>query len=177
MLFEATDEWEMETFAIELNLYVNTILTSVMTHAGARPIMFSSFSPEICILSSQKQARYPVLFLNCGGNWPTGDIRASSLQEAVHFAKAWKLDGIVMESDPLVLAPRLIRSVRECGLVCASYGTLNNNPQFAKVSTARFLIRFPIPYSFPGHMRNCSLTINFLLAGPGRCGSQRPNRR
>jgi glycerophosphodiester phosphodiesterase len=134
MLFEATDEWEMETFAIELNLFVNTILTSVMAHASTRPIMFSSFSPEICILLSLKQTRYPVLFLNAGGSCPTGDIRASSLQEAVHFANAWKLDGIVVESDPLVLAPRLIRVVRERGLVCASYGALNNEPEFAKVS-------------------------------------------
>jgi glycerophosphoryl diester phosphodiesterase len=136
MLFEAADDWKMDLYAIELNLFVDTILSRIFQQPsiGARPMIFSSFSPEICILLSLKQSSYPVLFLNDSGNYPTGDIRASSLQEAVHFVKRWNLDGIVMASEPFVLAPRLIGLARNKGLVCASYGALNDDPRSAKVN-------------------------------------------
>jgi glycerophosphodiester phosphodiesterase len=133
MLFEAED-LKMATIAIELNTFVDTILSSVFKASTlSRPIVFSSFSPEICIFLSLKQARYPILFLS-DGIFPVGDIRASSMLEAVRFSKAWDLSGVVMESTPLVLAPRLIRFVKDMGLVCASYGSLNDDPRCAKVS-------------------------------------------
>lgn len=80
------------------------------------------------------------------------DIRASSLQEAVRFASRWNLLGIVSSAEPLVICPRLIkfvlpplpnvlftynfffhRVVKESGLVCVTYGTLNNDPENVKV--------------------------------------------
>lgn len=61
------------------------------------------------------------------------DIRASSLQEAVRYASRWNLLGIVSAAEPLVLCPRLIRVVKETGLVCVTYGTLNNEPENVKV--------------------------------------------
>lgn len=132
MLFEARD-FNMDTFTMELNLYLDTILAVVYKYGGSRPIFFSSFSPELCILLATKQQIYPVLFLTESGYIPTRDIRAISFQEAVRFAKKWNLEGVVVRSQPLVASLMLVGLVRSSGLVCASWGDLNNDPQCAKV--------------------------------------------
>lgn len=106
--------------------------------------MFSSFSPEICILVSLKQNVFPIFFLNDSGNWPTGDVTASILQEAIHFASSWGLDGIVMTSEPYVFAPLLVGVAKERGLVTSSYGALNDDPECAKVSPALIYTWFSI---------------------------------
>lgn len=61
------------------------------------------------------------------------EIRGASLQAAIQFAKRWKLTGIVLAAQTFLLCPRLIRYVQGFGLVCASYGTVNNIPENAKV--------------------------------------------
>lgn len=88
------------------------------------------------------------------------DIRASSLQEAIRFASRWNLLGIVSSVEPLVICPRLIkfvyilfnfgdfplipksslitdifvyRVVKESGLVCVTYGIMNNDPKNVRV--------------------------------------------
>ena len=132
MLWEAEDR-NMETYAFELNSYVDEILRIVFNLKGERNITFSSFSPEICILLSLKQKEHPVLFINKAGFVPTGDIRASSTQQAIQFAKRWSLAGIVMLSDPFVLSPKLIRYAKSAGLVTGSYGNLNDEPKCALV--------------------------------------------
>ncbi|KAJ5558705.1 SPX N-terminal [Penicillium sp. DV-2018c] len=126
MLHESEEE-EMDTYAVELNSFVDTILTKVYDLGGGRDMLFSSFNPDICLLLSFKQPSIPVLFLTDAGASPVGDIRASSLQEAVRFASRWNLLGIVSQAEPLVLCPRLVRIVKESGLVCVSYGSLNND--------------------------------------------------
>ena len=82
----------------------------------------------------------PVLFLTEGGvkrlterASPMADIRASSLKEAIKFASQWNLLGIVSAATPLVLCPRLVRVVKESGLVCVTYGILNNDTHNVKV--------------------------------------------
>ncbi len=133
MLFES-EEWKMEPYSVELNTFVDTILHTMYQHCAHRPIVLSSFSPEVCILLSNKQRTFPVMFLNDAGNYSTDDIRASSLQQAVHFAKRWDLSGIVMASEPFVMCPKLAQYVKSLGLSCASYGSLNNDPKCARVS-------------------------------------------
>lgn len=126
MLHESEEE-EMDTYAVELNSFVDTVLTTVYDLGQGRDILFSSFNPDICLILSFKQPSIPVLFLTDAGASPVGDIRASSLQEAVRFASRWNLLGIVSQAEPLVLCPRLVRIVKESGLVCVSYGMLNND--------------------------------------------------
>lgn len=79
MLFESHD-WGMDTYAVELNHLVDTILKTVYRLAGNRTIFLSSFSPEICVLLSTKQHVYPVLFLTESGQIPSADARAGSLR-------------------------------------------------------------------------------------------------
>jgi glycerophosphodiester phosphodiesterase len=75
-----------------------------------------------------------VLFLTDAGTSPVGDVRAASLQEAIRFASRWNLLGVVSAAEPLVMCPRLVKVVKESGLVCVSYGTLNNDPTNVMVS-------------------------------------------
>jgi glycerophosphodiester phosphodiesterase len=133
MLHESEEE-EMDQYAVELNSFVDTVLQMVYDCSGKRNIMFSSFNPDICLMLSFKQPSIPVLFLTDAGTTPVGDIRAASLQEAIRFASRWNLLGIVSNAEPLVKCPRLVRVVKESGLVCVSYGTQNNDPKNVKVS-------------------------------------------
>ncbi|KAI9696338.1 MAG: Glycerophosphocholine phosphodiesterase [Bogoriella megaspora] len=132
MLYE-TEEEEMDTYAVELNSFVDTVLTKVYDLGGKRNIIFSSFNPEMCILLSLKQPSIPILFLTDAGTSPAGDIRAGSLQEAIRFAVRWNLLGVVSAAEPIVQCPRLVKVVKESGLVCVTYGTLNNDPDNVKL--------------------------------------------
>lgn len=132
MLWEAEDR-DMEPYAIEANRFVDIVLDKIYRHGGKRNITFSSFSPEMCIILSRKQHDYPILFISKSGSIPVGDIRASCLQQSIRFARSWGLAGIVMLSDPFVMCPRLVQYVKDSGLVCCSYGPLNNDPKNAMV--------------------------------------------
>ncbi|KAI9843807.1 MAG: Glycerophosphocholine phosphodiesterase [Sclerophora amabilis] len=133
MLWEAED-WDIPAYAMELNVFVDTILAKIYDLGGHRSITLSSFSPEICILLSIKQQQYPVLFISKAGSVPTGDVRASSPQQAIQFAKSWHLAGIVSLCDPFVMCPRLLQYAKSSGLVCGSYGNMNDDPKCAKLS-------------------------------------------
>ena len=132
MLSEAIDR-DMETSALELNLFVDIILNKLYKYGGNREIIISSFSPEICMVLQAKQQIYPVCFLNDAGFIRYGDLRASSMQNAIHLAKRWNLHGIVMEARSFVICPRLITLAKGHGLFCASFGGVNNDPKSAKV--------------------------------------------
>ncbi|KAK7680906.1 Glycerophosphocholine phosphodiesterase [Cerrena zonata] len=131
------DEAEMESMgeiAIDLNFYVDTILKVVYDeNITGRDIIFSSFHPDICLLLSLKQPTIPILFLSEAGSEKMADIRASSLQNAIRFAKKWNLLGIVSAAKTLVICPRLAQVVKSSGLVCVTYGVENNSPELAKI--------------------------------------------
>ncbi|KAM0349741.1 hypothetical protein ACHAPU_003570 [Fusarium lateritium] len=127
MLHES-EEHEMDTYAVELNSFCDTVLSKVYDLAGERHIIFSSFNPDICLCLSYKQPSIPILFLTDAGCCEVCDVRASSLQEAIRFASRWNLLGIVAAAEPFINSPRLIKIVKENGIVCFSYGVLNNDP-------------------------------------------------
>jgi glycerophosphodiester phosphodiesterase len=138
-MLDESEEHEMDTYAVELNLFCDTVLSKVYELAGHRHIIFSSFNPDICLCLSFKQPSIPILFLTDAGLAPVRDIRASSLQEAIRFASRWNLLGIVSAAEPFVNSPRLVRVVKENGLVCVSYGTLNNDPIMVQVCFPAFI--------------------------------------
>ncbi|KAI8634486.1 glycerophosphodiester phosphodiesterase GDE1 [Xylariaceae sp. FL1651] len=126
MLLESEQHY-MDTYAIELNSFCDTVLTKVYDLAKNRHIIFSSFNPDICLCLSFKQPSIPIMFLTDAGLEEVSDIRASSLQEAIRFASRWNLLGIVSNATPFVNSPRLVKVVKQSGLVCVSYGTQNND--------------------------------------------------
>ncbi|ROW02569.1 hypothetical protein VPNG_07885 [Cytospora leucostoma] len=127
MLHES-EEHDMDAYAVELNSFCDTVLAKVYDLAEQRHIIFSSFNPDICLCLSFKQPNFPILFLTDAGDAAVGDVRASSLQEAIRFASRWNLLGIVSASKPFTNSPRLVRVVKQHGLVCVSYGVENNDP-------------------------------------------------
>lgn len=131
-MLDESEKEDMENVAFELNSYVDTILSTVYDHANGRDIIFSSFHPDVCLMLSMKQPSIPILFLTDGGTQFMADVRASSLQQAIRFASRWNLLGIVSACEPLILCPRLVRVVKESGLVCVSYGAMNNEPSNVK---------------------------------------------
>lgn len=159
MLHES-EEHEMDTYAVELNSFCDTVLQKVYDMAGQRHIIFSSFNPDICLCLSFKQPNIPILFLTDAGTCPVGDIRASSLQEAIRFASRWNLLGIVSNAEPLINSPRLVRVVKQSGLVCVSYGTQNNDPSLVQVS---FISPSPFFLFYHHHYRNQANQLSFYL--------------
>lgn len=96
------------------------------------------------MLLATKQRAYPVMFISNAGKQPAADMemRTGSLQAAVRFARRWGLAGVVFAAEALLLCPRLVGYVKSAGLVCASYGVVNNVPGNAKVSGFRDLPLF-----------------------------------
>ncbi|KAG7921048.1 hypothetical protein KL927_000292 [Ogataea polymorpha] len=135
MLDEAEHE-DMGQIAIDLNHYVDTVLKVVYENADGRDIIFSSFHPDVCVLLSLKQPSIPILYLTEAGTQPMADVRASSLQSAIRFARKWNLLGIVSAADTIVTCPRLASVVKASGLVCVTYGAANNDPENAKLEMA-----------------------------------------
>lgn len=134
--YPMVDEAEQEDIgqiAVEMNHWVDTVLQVVYDNANGRDIMFSSFHPDICVMLSLKQPSIPILFLTQGGSYKMADVRASSLQNAIRFARSWNLLGIVSDANPIVEAPRLVQVVKSSGLVCVTYGVENNDPANAKI--------------------------------------------
>lgn len=132
-MLDESEQQDMERFALELNTWIEVVLKCIYDHGQGRDIIFSSFNPDVCIMLSLKQPSIPVLFLTEGGTAKMADVRASSLREAIRFAKKWNLLGIVSECTPLILCPRLVSVVKKSGLVCVTYGMGNNDPGNARI--------------------------------------------
>lgn len=134
--YPMADEAEQEDIgqiAVEMNHWVDTVLQVVYDNSNGRDIMFSSFHPDVCVMLSLKQPAIPILFLTEAGTAQMADVRASSLQNAVRFARSWNLLGIVAAAAPIIQAPRLAQVVKSSGLVCVTYGVENNDPENASV--------------------------------------------
>ncbi|KAI9226781.1 MAG: Glycerophosphoryl diester phosphodiesterase family-domain-containing protein [Piptocephalis tieghemiana] len=113
--------------------FVDKILQVVYDQAGERNILFSSFNPDVCRILALKQPNYPVFFLTDAGTVPVADIRCQSLSAAVQFARDAHLMGVVSHCPPLLEAPRLVRAIRESGLLVFTYGALNNDVRNAQL--------------------------------------------
>ncbi|QLG71961.1 hypothetical protein HG535_0C03130 [Zygotorulaspora mrakii] len=134
--YPMVDEAEKEDIgqiAVEMNHWIDTVLKVVYDNAAGRDIIFSSFHPDVCAMLSLKQPSIPILFLTEGGNQKMADIRASSLQHAIRFARSWNLLGIVSAASPIIRAPRLAQVIKSSGLVCVTFGTENNDPENANI--------------------------------------------
>ncbi|CAG8576257.1 11236_t:CDS:2, partial [Diversispora eburnea] len=134
MVDEAQD-FGLPTFYTELNMFIDSILNCVFCHAGERDIIFSSFSPDICLMLSWKQRSFPVFFLTDCGVVRLADARCNSIQQAVRFAQFARLLGIVTNVEPIIEAPGLVKIIKDSRLLLFTYGPLNNS--FSNVQLQR----------------------------------------
>ncbi|PAV65241.1 hypothetical protein WR25_06645 [Diploscapter pachys] len=115
---------ECEGF-MERNAFCDTILQVVSQHASGRRIVFSCFDPDICVLISQKQHYYPVLFLVVGATtryMPFQDIRSDCSRIAVHFAAPCKILGVNFHSEELLKDQEPLKLADRYGLVKFVWG-------------------------------------------------------
>src|SRR5947208_3607918 len=89
----------LQPYQTELNLFVDEILKCVFDNAQTRPVIFSSYHPDICYMLAFKQPNYPVFFLTDCGISEMADARSNSLREAIRFAKFSGISGIVTNSS------------------------------------------------------------------------------
>eukprot|EP01125_Pyxidicula_operculata_P017660 TRINITY_DN621_c0_g1_i2.p1 TRINITY_DN621_c0_g1~~TRINITY_DN621_c0_g1_i2.p1 ORF type:complete len:359 (-),score=83.26 TRINITY_DN621_c0_g1_i2:190-1266(-) len=118
----------------ERNEYLDIILKLIFDVVGDRKLYFSSFDPDICILCSRKQAKYPVFFLTEGHDHGDHqyDNRCTSLGNALKFASQVGLRGIVSENGAVLREIELVKDIHKEGLLIFTYGGNNNKPDIVK---------------------------------------------
>lgn len=127
---------EMEQYQLHpphLGHAMDAVLECVFQHVGNRPLMFSSFHPDACLVLRLKQPNYPVFFLTSSGLERFTDVRCNSLRAAVHFAAHANLMGVVCASSPLIECPELIPEIKARGLVLVTWGAANNDSRNVRV--------------------------------------------
>ncbi|KRT79340.1 hypothetical protein AMK59_6947 [Oryctes borbonicus] len=111
--------------AIDINRFVDTILDVVLNYAGDRPIIFSSFNPDICTLIRFKQNKYPAMFLTQGETvkYPQyDDPRCWTTTAAIEFVNMIEILGICAHTEDILRDPSLVHKGLEAGLVTFCWG-------------------------------------------------------
>ncbi|KAJ2598537.1 Glycerophosphocholine phosphodiesterase, partial [Coemansia sp. RSA 1722] len=142
---DEADEFGVFT-SFEINLFVDCILDVVYSHmqpatdtgsTTRRPIVFTSFHPDICLLLAHKiNGDIPVMLLTDAGMSAMADCRCNSIDAAVRMCNWAGLAGIVTHVGPISQSPRVASLVRRHQLVLATYGSLNNQPDHVKQQQA-----------------------------------------
>ncbi|KAH9943358.1 cyclin-dependent protein kinase inhibitor [Epithele typhae] len=126
---------------VDLNDMVNSVLRTVYDssalegHMGRRPVVFTSFAPDVCAALNWKQPNYPVFFASqCGETSRAApsaialttedvhDFRLWSLDAAVEFSKMNNLLGVLLDASFLARTPSLIQGVKDFGLLVGTFG-------------------------------------------------------
>ncbi|KAJ3227051.1 phosphate system positive regulatory protein pho81, partial [Clydaea vesicula] len=152
--YPANEKQSNELSNSKLNSHLDAILKVVYDQVskssdGGKKIIFSSFNPKVCTGLNWKQPNYGVFFRSkCGYEDEvdmeiqdsTSDIescnssrleyfedkRCGSIKEAIRFCKKGNFLGLFCDARPLVRAPELIKTIKESGLILATFGKVNN---------------------------------------------------
>ncbi|PRQ39827.1 putative glycerophosphodiester phosphodiesterase [Rosa chinensis] len=108
---------------------LEVVLQVINKYAKDRPIMFSSFQPDIVLLIRKMQSSYPVYFLTNGGSEIYKDVRRNSLEEAIKVCMAGGLQGVVSEARAILRDPNAVTRIKDSNLSLLTYGQLNNVPE------------------------------------------------
>ncbi|XP_035840841.1 glycerophosphodiester phosphodiesterase GDPD1, chloroplastic-like isoform X1 [Helianthus annuus] len=111
----------------------NFIISEENGNVVERPVLFSSFQPDVALLMKKLQHQYPVNFLTNGGNETYDDVRMNSLEEAKNLAISGGLDGVVLEVKGIFRNPSVVREIKESNLSLLTYGKQNNVPEAVHV--------------------------------------------
>ncbi|RPD67076.1 hypothetical protein L227DRAFT_582465 [Lentinus tigrinus ALCF2SS1-6] len=130
---------------LDLNDVVNSVLRTVYDTSalegqiGRRPVVFTSFAPDVCAALNWKQPNYPVFLASQCGETSRGlpsataldtddvhDHRLWSLDAAVEFSKMNNLLGVFLDAGLLARVPSLIQGVKDIGLLVGTFGLLED---------------------------------------------------
>ncbi|KAK9782922.1 putative Ankyrin repeat protein nuc-2 [Seiridium cardinale] len=123
---------------VDINLFVDAILTVVFDHARAqrqhirapdvvRSVVFSSYNPTLCTTLNWKQPNFPVFLCNDlgrdeglaetrNGVMQNGGRRTRSIKEVVRIAQSNNFMGLVCSSRLLDMVPALVDAIKSQGL-------------------------------------------------------------
>ncbi|KAI0638270.1 cyclin-dependent protein kinase inhibitor [Trametes polyzona] len=126
---------------LDCNDVVNSVLRTVYDTSSLdgqmarRPVVFTSFAPDVCAALNWKQPNYPVFLASqCGERSrapPSAtaldiddghDYRLWSLDAAVEFSKMNNLLGVILDAGLLARVPSLIQGVKDFGLLVGTFG-------------------------------------------------------
>lgn len=116
----------------DMNVFLDTILKTILENAGKRRILFSSFDADICTMVRMKQNKYPILFLTQGHSeiYPElMDLRSRTTPIAMSFAQFEDILGINVHTEDLLRNPSYIQEAKTKGLVIFCWGDDTNNPE------------------------------------------------
>ncbi|KAJ2080853.1 Glycerophosphocholine phosphodiesterase [Coemansia sp. RSA 988] len=132
--------------SFEVNLFLDRILDVIYKHVcnpslpksqrskGYRPIVLTSFHPDICLLLAHKVGQdFPIMLLTNSGRSNMADKRCKSMDAAVRLSKWAGLAGIVTHVDPVLQSPRIVSLARRHKLLVATYGAPNFYPENVKL--------------------------------------------
>lgn len=125
-----TDEEKvaMGTRFYSRNFFVDAVLSTVLEEFGQRNVIFSTFDPACAELLRLKQCKFSVFFLTCGGTKIFKDPRMNSIEAALQFAKATRLNGVVAEVSSIVEnLDAIVENFHRSGLYLFTYGDMNND--------------------------------------------------
>ncbi|CAF0779734.1 unnamed protein product [Adineta ricciae] len=109
----------------ERNEYIDCILRCLLTYAGKRVIVLSTFDPDCASMLRRKQTSFPVLFLTQGekGDWPQYlDVRTWSIDIGLCFCVAEQLSGLAAPALDILLNKEFVKNVKDNGKLLFIWG-------------------------------------------------------
>ena len=102
-----------------------------------RPLLFSSFDPDVVDLVKRRRPNDWVMFLSTGGTSYHADPRRMSIDAAIEVAVLAGLQGVIIDSGSLMLDQGAVARTRAEGLLVMTYG--GENDEVAWVGTQKTL--------------------------------------
>merc|ERR1719186_7843 len=107
---------EEQKHPMEMNLFIDQIIKTVLEHGHDRNIVFSSFNPDACTMVNLKQNKYPVLLLTQGKSGKYEDYkdpRTWNISNAVCFVEMAEMLGISVIAQDVMKEPEQVNLVKE----------------------------------------------------------------
>jgi len=129
------DGSEESSSPMELNLFLDCVLSCVLRHCNQRKIVFSSFSADVCSMLVAKQNRFPVLFLTQGETEkyePYKDPRTHSIKQGAWFAQMAGLLGLSAMAGVVMANPSLVSYIKQRNQVIFCWTDEQNDRETVK---------------------------------------------
>lgn len=129
------DGSEEEKHPMEMNLFVDQIIKTVLLHGGQRNIVFSSFHPDACTMLRTKQNKYPVLLLTQGksGKYTEYiDPRTWNIPNASWFVETADILGISVIAEEFMCDPNQVKLLKSRGQVIFCWTDDKNDRETVK---------------------------------------------
>ncbi|CAF4530915.1 unnamed protein product, partial [Rotaria sp. Silwood2] len=124
-----------QNYFFERNEYIDCILRCLITYAGKRIIVLSTFDPDCASMLRRKQTLFPVLFLTQGdkGDWPQFlDVRTWSVNIGLCFIVAEHLSGLAGPALDILSDKDFVKHVKNNGKLLFIWGDEATNKDVSK---------------------------------------------